>query len=111
LTANEIVARSNPGEQTVDNADASSGGWNKAPDLRHQHDQAHLSKHRRFTRHVRAGENDHSCIFRQRDVVGNELLARHHSLYHRMSSGHYLESEIIGELRPNVAFPRRHLSK
>src|SRR6266852_2196989 len=103
LASHQIVARTYSSEQPVHYSNLGSSCRNKAADLCHQHDQSYLPQNCRFPSHVRTSENDHPRIFCQHDVIGDEFLSLHHSLYYRMPSRSDLETVIVADLRAYVS--------
>src|SRR5216683_130748 len=103
LSSHEIVTRTHSCEQPVYNPDFGSSCRNKASNLGHQDDQPYLPQNCRFPSHVRTSENDHPRIFCQHDVIRDEFLSLHHSLYYRMPSRSDLETVIVADLRAYVS--------
>src|SRR5207247_2179035 len=84
LASYQVVAGSDPCEESIYHADRRTVRGNETANLRNEYDQPNLSEHGRFSRHVGSGENDHPCVFGEGDIVRNEFLARHLPLYSRL---------------------------
>ena len=83
----------------------------EGPDLRHERDEPDLSQDRRLAGHVRAGEDDHPRVLRELQVVGDELLARHHPLDHGMAPRLHVEAEAVVEHGTGVSLARRDVGQ
>ena len=111
LPAHEIVARTHTREHPVGDPHPRRRRRHIAPHLRHQHQQTYLSQYGTFPGHVRTGQDDHPRIGRERHVVRDELVARHHPLHHRMPPAHDLERRPVVHHRPHIALARRDLGE
>jgi hypothetical protein len=65
----------------------------------------------RLSGHVRASQNDHPGVIHQPEVIGDELVARHHPLDHRMSPAHDVEIEIVAHRRTDVSLARGNIGQ
>ncbi len=73
LAPAQVVAGPHPGEHFVNQPDVRRTGGNKAPHLRHQHDERRLSQQRRLARHIRAGDDDDLLGFAVQEKVVRDV--------------------------------------
>ena len=87
LSGGQVIAGADAGENAIHHADAGGSGRNKGADLRHQHDQRHLTHVGGFTGHVGAGDDGHPVIlFTHVRIVGDEHAVPPHLLHHGVAA-------------------------
>ena len=111
LSAHQIVAGANASEQAVDNGEFGAARRHVAAHLRHELNESDLPQNGALTGHVGPGQHDHLRVFAEREIIGNELLARHHALDHRMAARHDLHIEAVVQLRSCILFTLCHVGK
>ena len=112
LAARQIVRGTDPRENAVDNSDIRRSGRDKAPDLRHQHNQGALPHIGRLSGHVRTGDDaDPVFMIVQYGVVGDELSGGHHLLHNRMSAFPDVDGTAGVDLRADIAVALRDNGK
>ena len=109
LTTHQIVTRPHAREHAIRHAHRRAPRRHITTHLRHQHNQSNLSQYGTFSGHIRTGQNDHPRIGRQRHVVGNELIAWHHALHHRMAAAYNLQGRPVVHHGPHIPFTRRDI--
>ena len=103
LAPGQAVGGPDPREHPVAHRQARSLGGNERAHLRHDLKEAGLAQHRALAGHVGAGEDRDPALFVQEQVVGDEVLAGHHRLDHRVAAGGRVEGEAGGDLGARVA--------
>ena len=103
LAARQVVARAHPGEEPVHRADRCRGGRDERAHLGEHHAEADLPQDRGLARHVGPGHQRHPLGLGEAGVVGDERLARHHALDHRVAALAQHEVEAVVHLGPHVA--------
>ena len=111
LAARQVVRRADAGEQPVHRADHRAPSRHERPHLREQHAQPHLPEQRGLSRHVRPGQQDDPAGLVEPHVVGNERLARHHPLDHRVAGPLELDGEPSVDLGPRIALAVREVGQ
>ena len=87
LSGGQVVAGADAGENAIHHADAGGPSGNKGADLRHQHDQRHLTHVGGFTGHVGAGDDGHPVIlFAHVRIVGDKHAVPPHLLHHGVAA-------------------------
>ena len=86
LATGQVVARPDPGENSIDNPDPCLSCRHQAAHLRHQDQQRDLPHERRLAGHIGSG-NDQNLPFLgvHVDIIGNETLTQVHRLNNRMA--------------------------
>ena len=111
LAARQVVRGAHAGEDAVADTEPRAGRRHERPDLGHELDQADLAQHCTLPGHVGPGQDHDASLFVQLEVVGNELLARHHRLDDRVPPRHDTKSEPRGNLGTDVATLLGHLGQ
>ena len=104
LSAREVVARADAGEDAVDEADLGGGGGDEAAGLGEKDEQGDLADVGAFAGHVGSGEDDEAGLFGvERGVVGNEASGGHCLVKDGMASVGDPDRSSGGEFRADVA--------
>ena len=104
LSAREVVARADTGENAVDQSDLGFSRGNEAAGLGEEDKEGDLADVGAFAGHVGAGEDDEAGgIGVEHGVVGNEAPGGHGLVEHRVASVGDVDGAAGGEFRPDVA--------